>query len=238
MVMPAALILLADTLPGAMSPDSTETVSTQYRVGLGYGVAQYEDKSFSCSGDLLESRPADLRGGGGLVELRHQKFRASAFLGSIAYDRGNPDYEGVYGGLVLAGEWRTFGIGAGLGGVSGTDATALPSFYIRAGSLDAWHVRLEFLPPTENLASTGWFRLGLANRRGLEPGWGGAVGLSLAPYSYPEEEFHPRLFGDLDVPMSSDGPLYLTFRMSVGQGTERTHWSASAGLRLDLTERR
>ena len=237
MVTPALLILLADTLPGAMSPDSSQTTSTQYRVGLGYGLSQYEDKSFSCEGDLIESLPADLRGGGGLLELRHQKFRASAFIGSIAYDKGPPDYEGIYGGLVLAGEWRTFGIGGGLGGVSGTEATALPSFYLRAGSLDTWHMRLEFLPPTENLASTGWLRLGLAKRRGLEPGWGGAFGLSLVPYSHLEEEFQPRLFGDLDIPMRSGGPLYLTLRTQIGPGTNRTNWSASAGLRFDINER-
>jgi hypothetical protein len=236
MVMPALLILLADILPGAMNPDSSETAITQYRVGLGYGVSQYEDKSFSCEGDLIESFPADLRGGGGLLELRHRKFRASGFLGSIAYDRGLPDYEGIYGGLVLAGEWRTFGIGGGIGGVSGTEATALPSVYLRSGSLDSWHLRIEFLPPTENLTSTGWFRLGLANNRGFKPGWGGAMGFSLGPYSYPEEEFHPRFFGDLDIPMSSGGPLYLTLRMQVGPGTERTHWSASAGLRFDINE--
>ena len=237
MIVPAALILLADTVPGTLKPDSSESGPTQYRVGLGYGVSQYEDKSFSCEGDLLDARPVDLRGGGGLLELRHRKFRASGFLGSIAYDRGIPDYEGIYGGLVLAAEWRTFGIGAGVGGVSGIEGTALPSVYLRAGLLDAWHVRLEFLPPTENLASTGWFRFGLAKRGGFEPGWGGAMGLSLGPYSYPEEEFQPRLFGDLDIPTSSDGPLYLTLRTQIGPGSDRTNWSASAGLRLDLNER-
>ena len=237
MVMPALLILLADILPGAMSPDSSENATTQYRVGLGYGVSQYEDKSFSCEGDLIEALPADLRGGGGLLEIRRRSFRASGFLGSIAYDKGLPDYEGIYGGVVVAGEWRTFGIGGGLGGVSGREATTLPSAYLRLGSLDAWHMRLEFLPPTENLASTGWFRLGMAKNRGVNPGWGGAMGLSLGPYSYPGDEFQPRLFGDLDIPTSSGGPLYLTLRTQVGPGTDRTHWSASAGLRFDINDR-
>ena len=237
MIMPAALILLADTVPGTLKPDSSETGQTQYRVGLGYGVGQYEDKSFSCEGQLLNARPVDLRGGGGLLELRHRKFRASGFLGSIAYDRGNPGYEGTYGGLVLAAEWDKFGIGGGIGGVSGTEATALPSVYLRVGPLDSWHGRLEFLPPTENLASTGWFRLGLAKRRGFEPGWGGAMGFSFGPYSYPGDEFQPRFFGDLDVPTSSEGPLYVTLRMQIGPGSDRTNWSASAGLRFDLNER-
>jgi len=238
MVMPAALILFADVLPGAVTSDTSQGGPTQYRVGLGYGVGQYEDKSFSCEGDLVNSRPVDLRGGGGLLELRHRKFRASGFIGSMAYDRGFPDYEGIYGGVVVAGEWHSFGLGGGLGGVSGTDATALPSFYLRFGPLDTWHFRAEFLPPTENLASTGWFRLGVARRRGFEPGWGGAMGLSLGPYSYPGDEFQPRFFGDLDVPMSSGGPVYLTFRMQVGPGSERTNWSAGGGIRVDLNDRR
>jgi|GEM_PF-1105469 len=237
MIMPAMLILLADTVPGTLKPDSSESGHTQYRVGLGYGVGQYEDKSFSCEGALVNSRPVDLRGGGGLLELRHRKFRASGFIGSIAYDRGEPAYEGIYGGVVVASEGSNFGLGGGIGGVSGNDATALPSLYLRVGPLDRWHGRLEVFPPTENMTSTGWFRLGLAKRRGFEPGWGGAMGLSMGPYSYPGDEFQPRLFGDLDIPTSSDGPLYLTLRTQIGPGSDRTNWSASAGLRLDLNER-
>jgi hypothetical protein len=224
------LILLADTLPGAVRQDSSKT---RYSLSFGTGAARYEDKSFDCNGDLISADPVDLTSTGARADVWTGALRVSLFAGSTAYQLGWPDFAGTYGGGLVAGEWSGGGFGLGLVHVPGEEVPVYPALYVRGGALDKAHLRIDFLPPTESWGATGWLRLGVG--KGELPGTGLAwlFGINAMPYSYPDK-FEPRAFGELDIPLGRRIPIYVLLQGQVGPGAERTQTSWSVGLRYWL----
>jgi hypothetical protein len=229
------LILALDTLPGAVVPDSS---GTKMRLALGFGDAGYEEKFFDCDGNLESTAPVDVQSMGGRLDIAARKLRVTACLGRIESDvrKGDaPEYNGAYRGLLLAGEWRHVGLGAGFVGIESQDGFLAPSIYLRGGSLDGRHFRLELLPPSEMLGSAAWLRAGVGWNQGWARGTRGFVGVGMWPYTYAEQP-EPRLVGEFDLPVSRRIDLLL--RGQIGAGVDRAQGAAGVGVAIRLDDAR
>jgi len=231
-LLPVPMLILAlDTLPGTIVPDSS---GTRVRIALGFGDAQYEEKFFDCDGNLERTEPVDIQSMGARLDIAGDKLRASACVGRIESDVPDPDppeYDGMFGGLLLAYEGRRVGLGAGFASVGGQDGFTWPSAYLRSGPLEDAHFRLELLPPSEILGSAAWLRAGVGWNQGWMGGTRGFLGIGVMPYTY-VDQLEPRLVGEFDLPVLRR--IDLLFRGQIGLGEDRTQWGAGAGVGIRL----
>jgi len=189
----APLVLLgADSIHVQVIPDSTGG----YRLSFGGSTGQYEGRELGCNDEVLNSWSVPQRAIGVELEARPGANSRVSIWGA----RDGPDLEITTWGIQLAGEWRGGGIGGGIArtlshdyadyvryadypsypGSSWAPVEVLPSIYLRGGSEDRLHVRVELAPPSVFGSAAGRFRFGLATNQGWRPGTRFQAGLSVS----------------------------------------------------------
>ncbi|MEE9133641.1 MAG: hypothetical protein V3U13_08775 [Gemmatimonadota bacterium] len=218
------LLAIWQLAPYSVAQDSSGRLS----ISVGYGAGEYESQTFSCSGERLSSTPVDFQAVGVQVDAwPSDRVRLTGFAGSMS----TLEYDGPYGGIQLAAEWETVGLGLGVTSVSGLDGFTAPSFYMRFGRRGSGHLQLDMLSPSPTFGTTGWMRAGIGFNRGYRQRVNGLFGVALMPYSYLDDPT-PRLFGELDIPVRKR--LELSLRGSFRKGVEIPQWAAGAALRFHI----
>lgn len=219
------MILLVEAMPLAV----VEKSPGKYRLSLGASAGDYEYKSFDCDGSLINAGPVQFNNAGAKIEVWGKKARISVFGGRIFSDATETgpvaeDYEGTFGGVLVAGEWEKFGLGLGVVNISGGDGFIAPAFYLRGGKLDHLHLQLDLFPPSEIMGNMGWARFGLGTKRVL-------VGIAMLPFTY-VDQFEPRVFAEVQVPFSPR--LEFLIGGQLGAGENRAQWGLGSGIRIFL----
>jgi hypothetical protein len=108
-----------------------------------------------------------------------------------------------WGGVQAAIEGRVVGFGLGVARMPFEDVSgAVPSAYLRFGSRDRTHFRMDAFYPTTAVGTTGdVFRMGVGFNQGLRRGKRGFVGLGVGPYA--DESHVGGFFGELETPIAS-----------------------------------
>lgn len=233
------LLLLYQGIPAGVRPDSLG----RYRLTFSLGGGQWEKADFSCDGALLSTTPVRFRSTGIELEAWHDnRVRLIAFVGKTGQRNGPsrvtdpnsgapyvPFYAGTYGGGGFAYEGRAIGAGVGIIAVPGPDGFLAPTPYLRLGSRDAGHLRLEVFGPTPAFPTAGWVRLGAGFNKGHRRGYSGFIGVATGPVDY-----NSRLAftGELGIPIARrlSGHLYGL----AGSGNGVAQWNTGVALRLDL----
>ena len=208
-LMTGPLLLLAMQIsPVDVYQDSRGRV----RLSVGYGAGRYVDRKFSCSGDLLSSTPVPYETYGARVDYwPAPRFRLSGFAGETSLGTGFNG--GPFGGVLVAFEGRSAGIGLGVTRFSIEDvrgainydssgsvfAAANPAGYLRFGSIDHAHFRFDFYHPSSTFGTTGLARIGVGFNAGLRTGTSGFFGLEAGPSS--DQSSVGGAFGELFVPI-------------------------------------
>lgn len=217
------LLLVWQTAPVGVQPDS----AGRYRFSVGYGAGQYESRTLNCAGDVVSASPVEFQTYGAQIDAwATPEFRVSGFGGMLAMDAGK--YDGPYGGLVIAAEGQSIGVGAGPVVVSGVDGFVAPSVYLRFGNIDEVHFRTETFPPSATFGSTGWLRAGLGYNQGHLRRPSAFFGFNMGPYS--DESHVGGAFGELLVPVT--GNFDLTFGGSWRPSAQYADWGLGAGMRI------
>jgi hypothetical protein len=155
----------------------------QVRLTVGYGTGRYVDRSFSCAGNLLSSTPVPYNTYGARVDYwPAPRFRLSGFAGATSLE-GRPT-DGPFGGVLVAAEGQSVGIGIGVTGSSIMEYSGTyPAGYLRLGSIDHAHFRFDLLHPSSTFGTTGLARIGVGFNAGLRTGTSGFFGLAVSPSS-------------------------------------------------------
>jgi len=135
------------------------------RLGLGLGAGRIEFSTISCEGEVLESETTDYQTAGASLEHwlapRQLLLRAS---GGYSWS-DSITLNGPFGALTLSREWQHFGLGGGIALVPETDfdgpesvrgVGTRPSLYLRGGSRDKLHVRMELYAPSMQTHVVPW----------------------------------------------------------------------------------
>lgn len=123
-------------------------------LGLMIGAGTDEHAELSCDGSLIRSDRVAYRVAA--VEADYSlspQVRVDAAGGFMTSDWDS--HEGAFGTVRLRGDWKSFGVGAGIAlapafeeHAEDPSRAAWPSLYLRGGSAETVHVRLEAFPPT------------------------------------------------------------------------------------------
>lgn len=122
--------------------------------GLMIGAGTDEHAELSCDGDLVRADRVPYRVAAveGDYSLNHI-VRVDAAGGFMSSDWAS--HQGAFGTVRLRGDWKSFGIGAGMALAPAFEEypeepsrAVWPSLYLRAGSAETVHLRLEAFPPT------------------------------------------------------------------------------------------
>lgn len=220
------VIVLWQTVP--VSPVRDEAGRT--RLAFGYANGQYEDVTLDCAGNVLQSSLVRVRSGGVAIDRWvSDRIRVAAYGGVIAGDQ--EDWNGGYGGLLVAREGKNFGIGGGISSlpIEGENRT-LPSLYIRAGELDRVHFRADLLPAEPNLGASGLARAGIGFNEGLGRGASGIIGLAVCYFCLEEANGGAFALGAVPLTRRFD----LTGQLLYGPGQEKTSWNLGFGGRINF----
>ncbi len=211
------MLLLWQTAPVSVQRDSVGT----FQLAVGWGAGQFEDRDLSCSGDVIGAVPARFNGGGVQLDYRPSaELRVSGFGGVIEVG----GTRSAWGGVQTAFEGRRGGVGFGLAHTPFEDLDIVPSGYIRVGSRDGTHFRLDVFHPTPLVGATGdVVRIGAGFNQGLEHRTRGFFGFSVGPYS--DESHVGGFFGELEVPVGA------RLDLSVGGSWRPSHQYFDGGLR-------
>jgi hypothetical protein len=227
------LLLLYQAVPVGATRDSVG----RYRLTVGFGAGQWENQEFDCNGQLVSARKVPFSTGGAQLDAwvdRHVRitgfgggFKPTPDTDSAGFTFVQ-DYEGPFGGAQVAYEGHYFGLGAGVIGISGYDGGAYPSFYLRGGSINSFHLRADVFPPTPTLGSTGWGRVGVGYRDGHQRRLSGFLGVAIPPL-YSEEGMFT---GSVSVPLA--GRVALRADAIVGGGKQYSQGGVAVGIRYDF----
>ncbi len=233
----ATLVTLAVPPPVTVEPDSEGRLHLSFAAGK----ASYEAKTFGCSGNVTGADPVDMTSWGARADYDlNDRITLTAHGGNIStpdhafaedsfYDEDDIKYyDGAFGGLQFSVEEEQSGFGLGLLYVDGHDHFLAATAHLRVGRRDGVHFRAEYLPAEPAFGATGWFRVGAGHGMGRQRQFGWFAGASLAPYTY-SEEFEPRLFADLRLPVVAGFDLLLGGQ--IGDGEDQVQWSSTCGLR-------
>ncbi len=236
-LLAAALATMAVPPPVTVEPDE----QGRLHISVAAGKAGYEAKTFDCSGDVVGAFPVDMSSLGARVDYDVSDLvTITAHGGTIATpdhdfavgifgeDNDLKYYDGAFGGLQVTREDEHAGFGLGAIYVDGHDHFLAATAHLRIGSRDGVYFRGEFMPAEPAFGATGWFRVGAGHGMGRKRQVGWFVGASAAPYTY-GDEFEPRLFADLRLPVV--GGFDLLLGGQVGDGEDQVQWSATTGLR-------
>ena len=208
-----------------------------FRLGLAYATGEWEDASFDCDGNWTGSVGAPARSAGAKLDYRSSDgaLRLTA-VGGRWWSDGNPGYymaatRSAFVGAQIAYELPGIGIGAGLlSRAFVTDATTVPSFYLRLGPRDRTHVLMEVFPLTETPTMMGTVRTGVGFGQGLTSRRrvNGFVGLAWGPYT--DELGQGVVVADLAFPVTRS--LEFLVRGNIGPGAGMAEWAAGGGMRM------
>ena len=232
------LLLLYQAAPVNVRQDSLG----RYRISVGYGTGQWQNERFSCDGQLLSATPVRHHSAGIQVEAwPDNHVRITGFAGvtrstvgaTVATDPeySSPyieQYDGTFGGALLAYEGEKFGIGIGKTRIPGASSLGT-AHYLRVGRLDAAHFRLDVTAPDPALPSVGWGRVGVASYEGHLRHAGGFLGIGLGPFEYSSKA---AFVGELHFPIAS----HFTARLHglVGPAENSMQWNLGTGLQYDF----
>jgi len=197
----------------------------RYRLTVGVGAGQWEERSLGCSGEVLSADPLEYRYAGAQLDAwPSTNARLSLTAGALSY----PDARTfpVVGGVVAA-EWQRFGLGAGVMTAEWADDPSgiLPSLYLRAGNRDRLHFRVDVYAPSATMPTTDVGRIGLGFNQGLLRGAAGFVGLGIGPFS--DESHLGGPFGEVAIPLSRG--LDLSASASWRPSAQYADWGLSLG---------
>jgi hypothetical protein len=195
------LLFVWQTAPVSVRPDS----AGRLQLAVGWGGGQFEQRALSCSGEVLSADPIPFTAGGVQLDYRPaDAVRLSAFGGRLTQ-------HGVasgWGGVQAAIEGGKIGLGLGVARVTFEDVSStgvsgtVPSAYLRLGSRDRVHFRMDAFHPTTAVGTTGdVFRMGVGFNQGLRRERRGFLGFSVGPYA--DESHVGGLFGELETPVAS-----------------------------------
>jgi hypothetical protein len=208
-------------VPISAGPDSAGKL--QFAVGWGGG--QFEDRTIGCSGEVLSARPVPFNAGGLQLDYwASNQVRLSGFGGFVTQNGVGSGW----GGAQAAFEGRYVGLGLGVASVPFDEFNgAVPSAYVRFGSRDHAHFRMDAFHPTTALGATGdVFRIGVGFNRGLRHGKRGFFGFNVGPYS--DESHVCGFFSEFETPIAS------RLDMSVGGSWRPSEEESDAGIRVGL----
>lgn len=247
------LLLLAwQVAPITAVPDS----SGRYRITFGYGGGQLEVRRLDCSGNVVAADPTTFSFGA--VEVEAWPDDRLRITGSAAAIRSGPGdalawrtdppgtaaFEGqattMMAGGLMAYEGGVAGIGLGIsnmgrwieaaGGEADDVPPTLPAFYLRLGSREGVHYRLDILTPTAFVPVSGIVRTGVAWGRGRERRVSGFAGASFGPAA---DEAYP-LGGFLELGFPIAGQFDATFAGAYRPSHTFTDWGLAVGGRINL----
>jgi hypothetical protein len=218
------LLLLAwQIVPVSVGPDS----AGRFQVTVGWGGGQFEDRSVGCSGEVFSAEPVPFNAGG--VQLDYwpsDQVRLSGFGGTLTEN----GVRSGWGGAQAALETRYVGLGLGVASMSFQEVYgAVPSAYVRLGSRDHVHFRMDAFHPTTAVGATGdVFRIGVGFNQGLRRGTRGFFGFNFGPYA--DQSGHGGgVFGEFAAPIVSR--VDLSVGGSWRPSTEEFDGGIRAGLR-------
>lgn len=242
------LVLAWQVAPVTVSPDSTG----RYRITVGYGGGQLEYRRLDCSGNVVRADPSTFSFGAVEVEAWPDDRLRLTGTAALIRARVTPPpptttvpgadarWTTVVAGGLLAYEGGGAGFGLGIsnlgrwiqaaGGDNQDVATTLPAFYLRLGSREGVHYRLDFFTPTAAVPVSGVVRTGLAWGRGRERRVSGFAGVSLGPAA--DEAYPVGGFLELGIPIGGrfDAVVAGAYRPS----HTFTDWGVVLGGRLNL----
>lgn len=207
------------------------------RLGLAYATGEWEEASFDCDGNWTGSVGVPARSAGARLDYlaADGAVRVTA-VGGRWWSARNPGYymaatRNTFAGAQIAVEEPGIGIGAGV--VSRpfeTDATSVPSFYLRLGRNDRQHFQAEVFPLTETPTMMGTVRIGVGFGQGPTPrrSVNGFVGLAWGPYT--DQLGQGVVLVDVAIPVAHS--VELLIRGNAGPGAGRRQWAAGGGLRM------
>jgi hypothetical protein len=190
------LLFVWQTTPVSVRPDS----AGRLQLAVGWGGGQFEQRTLGCSGEVLSADPVPFTAGGVQLDYRPaDNARLSAFGGRLTQHGAASGW----GGFQAAVEGRAIGLGLGVARMRFPDIDgAVPSGYLRFGSRDRTHFRIDVFHPTTAVGATGdVVRMGVGFNQGLRRGRRGFFGLSVGPYS--DESHVGGFFGELETPVAS-----------------------------------
>jgi len=235
-----------------VSPDSTG----RYRVTLRFGGGQLESRRLDCSGNVVRADASTFSFGAVEVETwPDDRLRITGFAAVIRSGLGyalppstapvgTATFDGrvntmMAGGLV-AYEGGIAGIGLGIsnmgrwieaaGGEADDVPPTLPAFYLRLGSREGLHYRLDRLTPTAFVPVSGVMRTGIAWGRGRERRVSGFAGASVGPAA---DEAYP-LGGFLEISLPITGRLDAAVAGAYRPSHTSTDWGLVVGGRICL----
>ncbi|HSK20526.1 MAG TPA: hypothetical protein VK912_15335 [Longimicrobiales bacterium] len=202
-------------------------------LGLMIGTGTDEHAELSCDGDLLRAdrvpyKVAAVEGDYSLNEI----VRVDAAGGFMTSDWES--HQGAFGTVRLRGDWKSFGVGAGLALAPGfeeyegeSSRAAWPSLYLRAGSAETVHLRLETFPPNA-FSPQQVARIGIgynAVRRDLASGFIGLAGVG-------SHEGGTGVSADLSVPVADRFALRFSAHYADGERHAITGFAAGGRVLL------
>lgn len=227
-----ALLLLWQTAPVQVGLDEVG----KFRVALGWSAGNYEDQRFDCAGNVTDRAPVGWRTVGATAEVwPDRQLRVSGSLGFIDASSDSAWahlHEGWHGGVLLAREGGTFGIGAGLFTIplrNGEPAPVDVAFYLRFGRQDRVHFRMEGPEMSRPGAPPGG-RLGIGYGHGLSQGPRVFVGMGFRPMPDSWND-PPGLVTELGLPLGRLRPIIAA---SLRANERQTDWEVGMGVEMRL----
>jgi hypothetical protein len=230
-------LLFWQIAPAAAPPRDVPLRAGLVRLGLAYATGEWEEASFDCNGNRTSSVGVPASSAGAKLDYLAAggALRVTA-VGGRWWSPGNAGYYmpatcATFAGAQIAYEGTGIGVGAGV--VSrgfATEATNVPSFYLRLGRNDRKHFQAEVFPLTETPTMMGTVRIGVGFGQGPTPQRraSGFVGLAWGPYT--EKLGQGVVLADIGIPLSRS--LDLLVRANAGPGSGTVQWAAGGGLRM------
>jgi hypothetical protein len=193
------LLLLWQTAPVSFQQDSAGRV----QIALGYGAGQFEQRDLSCAGDVLSANAVPFTARGAQIDAwPATAVRITAVGGALTSGEQTVGFGGFQ--VALEGPGAGIGLGAAALPWSALDqdlGRIMPSLYLRAGSRDGGHFRIDLAPPTPTPGATGdLLRMGIGVNQGLRHGVRGFFGVSVSPLF--DESHVGGIFGELEFPVT------------------------------------
>ena len=205
-------------------------------LGLMIGAGTDEHAELSCEGNLLRADRVAYRVAA--VEADYSlspEVRVDAAGGVMTSDWDS--HQGAFGTVRLRGDWKSFGIGAGLALAPAFEEYAeepsratWPSLYLRAGPAETVHLRLEAFPPTAfSPQQIGRIGIGYnAVRRDLASGFIGLAGVG-------SNEAGTGVSAELSVPVADRFALRFSGHYADGEEHPITGFAAGGRILLGST---
>lgn len=219
------LIVLWQAAPVGVEPGP----DGRARITVGVGAGRLESRSISCEGDLLGADPVPYQMGGASVEYwLTDVLRMSGVLGYVSGDAY--EWNAAFGGMLMAYEGSRRGFGLGLAHSASEEMPSSLSLYLRFGSLDGAHFRVDGFTADPLLGTTGLLRTGVGHNMGRRRGLSVYAGLGVGPLADEKGGLGPFVETFLPVTRHLDLGVQGAFRTSA----QYPEWAVGVLTRLRL----